>query len=89
MPLVRILAMATAMSDAIIVQRYIELDSGLKRVMAVVKVRDSARSKEILQYEINQGGIAIGEPLLGYDGLLGGRPTRAPVAGKLNGDKPR
>ena len=57
--------------------------------MAVVKVRDSAHSKEILQYEINQGGIAIGEPLPGYDGLLGGRPTRAPVAGKLNGEKPR
>ena len=35
------------LTDAIIVQRYIEVDSRLRRVMAVVKVRASAHSNEL------------------------------------------
>ena len=68
------------LTDAIIVQRYIEVDSHLKRVIAVVKVRGSAHSDEIRQYEIGDGGIVIGNPLVDYEGLLGGRPTRVPEA---------
>jgi circadian clock protein KaiC len=68
------------LTDAIIVQRYIEVDSRLERVMAVVKVRGSEHSKAIRQYEITDSGIAIGEPVLGYEGLLGGRPKRASSA---------
>ena len=66
------------LTDAIIVQRYIEVQSRLKRVMAVVKVRDSSHSDEIRQFEITNDGIQIGAPVLDYEGLLGGRPTRAP-----------
>ena len=65
------------LTDAIIVQRYIEVDSRLKRVMAVVKVRGSAHCDEIRQYEILDGRIVIGQPLSDYEGLLGGRPTKS------------
>jgi circadian clock protein KaiC len=68
------------LTDAIIVQRYIEVESRLKRVMAVVKVRASAHSTEIREFEINDKGIVIGDPVLEYEGLLGGRPTRTPVS---------
>jgi circadian clock protein KaiC len=64
------------LTDAIIVQRYIEVDSQLQRVMAVAKVRDSAHSKELRLFSIDGGGIRIGEMLEDYEGLLGGRPTR-------------
>ncbi len=63
------------LTDAIIVQRYIEVESTLQRVMSVVKVRSSGHSKDIRQYEITDDGIAIGEKILKYQGLLGGRPT--------------
>jgi circadian clock protein KaiC len=66
------------LTDAIIVQRYIEVDSCLKRVMAVVKVRASLHSSEIRQFEITDDGIVIGDPILDHEGLLGGRPTRRP-----------
>jgi circadian clock protein KaiC len=66
------------LTDAIIVERYIEIESRLKRVLAVVKVRGSAHSDELRQFEINDSGIIIGEPVAGYSGLLGGRPTHAP-----------
>lgn len=63
------------LTDAIIVQRYIELHSELKRVMAVVKVRASSHSNDLRLFSINDNGISIGEKLTGYAGLLGGRPT--------------
>lgn len=66
------------LTDAIIVQRYIELESRLQRVIAVVKVRASAHSNEIRQYEITADGIVIGDPIVDYEGLLGGRPTAKP-----------
>jgi len=64
------------LTDAIIVQRYIEVDSRLQRVMAVAKVRDSAHSNELRLFSIDDGGIRIGKMLDQYEGLLGGRPTR-------------
>jgi circadian clock protein KaiC len=63
------------LTDAIIVQRYIELHSRLRRVMAVVKVRGSAHSDELREYSIDGDGIHIGSALSDQVGLLGGRPT--------------
>jgi len=64
------------LTDAIIVQRYIEVDSRLQRIMAVVKVRASAHSDELRMYRINDNGVQIGGRVQGQEGLLGGRPTR-------------
>jgi circadian clock protein KaiC len=66
------------LTDAIIVQRYLEIESRLIRVLSVVKVRDSDHCKEIRQYEITDEGIVIGGRILEFEGLLGGRPTRVP-----------
>jgi len=68
------------MTDAIIVQRYIEVESRLRRVMAVVKVRASAHSDQLREFSIDAGGIRIGQMLADQEGLLGGRPTRKPAA---------
>ena len=64
------------LTDAIVIQRYVELDGELRRAMAVVKVRSSQHSKQLREFEITaEGGIVIGEALKGYDGLLTGTPT--------------
>lgn len=63
------------LTDAIIVQRYIEVDSRLLRVMAVVKVRASDHSNELRLFKVSDGGIEIGMRLADYEGLLGGRPA--------------
>ena len=64
------------LTDAIIVQRYIEVDSRLLRIMAVAKMRDSEHSNELRLFTIDGDGLKIGEMLPDYEGLLGGRPTR-------------
>jgi circadian clock protein KaiC len=64
------------LTDSIIVQRYIEVDSRLRRVIAVVKLRASAHSDELREFSIDDDGICIGDMLADQEGLLGGRPTR-------------
>jgi circadian clock protein KaiC len=74
------------MTDAIIVQRYIEVESRLLRVMAVVKVRASAHSDELREFSIGNDGIRIGAMLPDQEGLLGGRPTRKHLADQPGSD---
>jgi circadian clock protein KaiC len=70
--------------DAIIMQRYVELDAELKRVMSVVKVRGSGHSKELRLYEIAAGGeLIVGEALSAYRGLLSGSPRKRGDTGKF------
>ena len=76
------------LTDAIIVQRYIEVESRLQRVMAVVKVRASVHSTEIRQFDITDDGIVIGDPMLDYEGLLGGQPSRVKAFEMVGRGKP-
>jgi circadian clock protein KaiC len=64
------------LTDAIIIQRYVEIDGQLRRALAVAKVRASQHSKDLREYQINSdGGIVVGKALKGYEGLLAGTPT--------------
>lgn len=63
------------LADAIIVQRYVEVQSQFKRAMSVVKVRGSAHSKDIRLFDITDAGIAIGGSMAGYVGITTGSPT--------------
>jgi circadian clock protein KaiC len=66
------------LADAIIVQRYVELEGQLKRAFSVVKVRSSDHSKDVRLFDITSEGIIIGEALSGYAGILSGKPTISP-----------
>lgn len=74
------------LTDAIIVQRYIEVQSRLLRIMAVVKVRASAHSDELRLYRIDDKGLQIDAMLLDQEGLLGGRPTQRRSDRARNGE---
>ena len=63
-------------TDGILLQRYVELDGVLKRILAVIKLRGSQHSKELRLYDVTAEGIAVGERLDGYDGLMTGTPRR-------------
>jgi circadian clock protein KaiC len=77
------------LTDAIIMQRYIELKGQLQRIMAVVKVRGSAHSKDLRAFEITDGGIVMGETLGGYEGLLTGSPESIQSAPPETGHRRR
>jgi circadian clock protein KaiC len=70
------------LSDSIILQRYIEMDGQLKKIMVIVKVRGSQHSTEIRTYEITAKGLVVGEALTGYQDLLIGVPRKIQASGK-------
>jgi circadian clock protein KaiC len=63
------------LADAIIVQRYVEIEGQFKRAFSVVKVRGSEHSKDIRLFDITDDGIIVGETLSDYAGIMSGRPT--------------
>jgi circadian clock protein KaiC len=63
--------------DDVILQRYVEIDGRLERVIAVVKMRGSDHSRELHLYDITAEGLVIGEAIRGYRGVLTGVPGRA------------
>ena len=69
---------ATAfLTDAIILQRYVEVDGHLQRVMAVVKLRGSDHSKDLRFFEAISDGIVVGERIEDWQGFLTGSPRVA------------
>jgi circadian clock protein KaiC len=68
------------LTDAIIMQRYIEMDGQLRRAISVVKVRSSPHSKDLREYDITEKGVVVvGGALKGYEGILTGSPNKLTV----------
>ena len=62
------------LTDAIVLQRYVELEGEFKRVIAVVKLRASNHSKELRFYDIARDTLIISEPVTSYHAILSGQP---------------
>lgn len=62
-------------TDEIIVQRYVEIEGELRRVMAVIKMRGSDHSHEFRTYKVTPKGVVVGGLLTEYDGIITGVPT--------------
>ncbi len=74
------------LTDDIILQRYVELDGQLQKIITVIKTRRGDHSKDIRRYEITAEGIVIGETLREYQGILSGFPERrVPEGGPAEG----
>jgi len=69
-------------TDEIIVQRYVEIEGELGRVMAVIKMRGSEHSHEFRRYEVTSKGVVVGGTLKDYDGIITGVPTLRANAAK-------
>jgi circadian clock protein KaiC len=64
------------LSDIILLQRYVEMEGQLRKVLAIVKIRGSSHSTDFLAYEISGAGVALRGLLKSYDGILSGAPIR-------------
>jgi circadian clock protein KaiC len=60
------------LTDDLIVQRYVEIDGQLQKVIAVVKMRGSPHSKQLRAYEVTGQGLEVGNVLTGYSGIITG-----------------
>ena len=60
--------------DGVILLSYVETDSAMCRAMTILKMRGTGHAKDIRQYEIGQGGIALQERFKGQEAILSGAP---------------
>lgn len=61
--------------DAIVLLRYAEVESSVRRAITVLKVRGSQHDTAIREFTIDDGGLHVGEPFAGIAGVLGRVPT--------------
>ncbi len=65
------------LTDDIIRLRYVEIDSQLRKMMVVIKMRGGNHSKDIREYVITNKGVVVIHPrTTDYEGLTTGIPTR-------------
>jgi circadian clock protein KaiC len=62
--------------DAIVLMRYVEVDSAMQRAIAILKMRGSVHAREIRRFSIGQNGIQVEDPFKGQEGILSGSPHR-------------
>lgn len=65
----------TYLADTVILLRYFEALGRVRRAMSVIKKRASNHEHMIREYRIGAGGIALGEPVAEFQGVLRGVPT--------------
>ena len=65
----------TYLADTVVLLRYFEATGKVRRAISVIKKRTSAHEDTIREYRIDQRGVTLGEPLMGFQGVLRGVPT--------------
>ncbi|MGO8672494.1 MAG: RAD55 family ATPase [Capsulimonadaceae bacterium] len=65
------------LTDDIILLRYFEMESQLRKIATVVKMRGGDHSKDIREYDITSTGMVIGARLTEYKHLITGTPDRS------------
>jgi circadian clock protein KaiC len=67
----------TYLADTVILLRYFEAFGQVRRAMSVIKKRFGSHENTIREFRIGGSGIAIGEPLQHFQGVLSGVPRFA------------
>jgi circadian clock protein KaiC len=73
----------TYLADTVILLRYFEARGRVRRAISVIKKRASSHEDTIREYKIDSCGITVGEPLMGFQGVLRGVPELIAADGKL------
>ena len=73
----------TYLADTVVLLRYFEALGRVRRAISVIKKRTSAHEDTIREYRIDRRGITVGEPVMGFQGVLRGVPTLIGESGGL------
>jgi len=76
----------TYLADTVILLRYFEALGHVRRAVSVIKKRSGRHEKTIREFDIGEGGLTLGEPLSGFQGVLRGVPNFVGQGTGLMGD---
>lgn len=65
----------TYLADTVILLRYFEAMGRVRRAISVIKKRTGGHEPTIREYELGREGLALGEPLTEFQGVLRGVPN--------------
>ncbi len=65
--------------DAVILLRYVEIKSEMRKAISVLKMRGSNHEKAIREIIINEKGVEVTQQFMEYSGILSGSPVKTPV----------
>ncbi|MGZ8708537.1 MAG: RAD55 family ATPase [Gaiellaceae bacterium] len=65
-------------ADNVILFRYAEVESEVRRALAIIKLRDGEHIRDIVEVEIGTNGLTVKGKFTGLTGILGGTPTLTP-----------
>ncbi len=65
----------TYLADTVVLLRYFEASGRVRRAISIIKKRTGAHEDTIREYKIGHYGIRLGEPLIGFQGVLRGVPN--------------
>jgi len=63
------------LSDSTVLLRFFEASGEVRRAISVIKSRTTQHASTIHELQLGEGGVRIGAPLQGFEGVLSGIPT--------------
>ena len=74
-------------SENLIMLRYVEIDGTLRRLLAILKVRDSDFDPILREFTLSDRGLVVGDSFNNVEALLSGfgRGVDAPASGESAG----
>ena len=63
------------LSDATVLLRFFESNGKVRRAISVIKSRTTEHASSIHELQLGDGGVRIGDPLQGFEGVLTGIPS--------------
>ncbi|HET9160058.1 MAG TPA: ATPase domain-containing protein, partial [Caulobacteraceae bacterium] len=77
----------TYLADTVLLLRYFEAIGEVRRAISVIKKRSGMHEKTIREYTIDQNGLNVGPPLVGFQGVLRGVPNFVGPGSGLMGER--
>ena len=62
------------LADTVLLFRYFEAEAEIKQAISVLKKRTGKHERSIRELVIREDGVKVGEPLLGFTGIMTGVP---------------
>jgi circadian clock protein KaiC len=71
----------TYLADTVVLFRYFETKGAVRQAISVVKKRSGGHERTIRELRLETGGVKLGQPLAGFQGVLAGTPCYHGEAG--------
>jgi circadian clock protein KaiC len=75
--------------DGIVLLRYVEIESALRKALIILKLRGSDHSKELREFVITSQGIKVAAPFTQYEGIVTGPPKKLMTNGFMQASNQR